>query len=303
MGSDFWWIFDALVIMIAVYLIYSNAKRGLSKVFVLNIGYVIAIFLSGLVAVGASPLLYETIAEPNDVEKIQSVNVTMNFPKVFADVVNSEGIDFTCDPGIVAGYLAAPYTEDFEVELYHYINKRYGSQVTDMTTFQNDLREAYIAAYSAALNEKLPSYVQHNFETAVREEPGLMTELLTVYYRPINSNRDVATDFEHRFGKEPNLELMRIWAFLGSFAVIMIIVALIAAMLKNRIFFNVFRSSEVIYGALLGLAETVGILILFTATVRLIVLLGGGEVLCFNDATIEQTKVFKLLYEHMSFLI
>ena len=40
-------------------------------------------------------------------------------------------------------------------------------------------------------------------------------------------------------------------------------------------------------------------IIMLTMLVRLVVMLGGGDLLCFNDATIERTKLFRYIYNFM----
>ena len=302
MGTEFWWIFDALVVMIAVYLIYSNAKRGLTKVFVLNIGYVTALFLSGLVAVTAGPQLYEATAKTTDLKAFQEIIEKMNVPKVLADAVEGMGYGFRCEESRIERYLESN-PDRYAINLYHYVKDQSGAEINDFTAFTDDLRDAYVKAYSKAMDEKLPAYVRMNFVSQIEEDPGVMTELLAQKYAPNMTSKVLAEDMEERFGQEPNTEILRMFIYVGCFAVIMIIAAVISSLLKNSLFFNVTGSSERVYGALLGLAETICLLILFTIVVRLIVMLGGGETLCFNDPTIERTKIFRLLYDHLNILI
>ena len=303
MDGQLWWIFDGLTILIAVYLIFSNIKRGLTKVFVLNIGYIFAIFLSGLVAVGAAPQLYEYAVQEDNVDKLTEVVESVNLPKVFAAAADEKSLGFHCDPAKIQEYLKTGEADQFADRMYHYLSKNYGQSIGDFTAFEKSLRDAYVKAYGDAMNEKLPQYIRVNFEKQMAEDPNLMTELLAVTYGPKSYAKKTAQAFEERFANELNTEILRMFIYTACFAVIMIISAVIAAAMKNTLFFNVTRASERTYGALLGLAETTALLILFTVLVRMIVLLGGGETLFFNDPTVERSKVFSLLYDHLSFLI
>ena len=44
-------------------------------------------------------------------------------------------------------------------------------------------------------------------------------------------------------------------------------------------------------------------LILLTLLVRLLVMLGGGDLLCFNEPTIRASKIFSFLYNHLDFIL
>ena len=41
MSASLWWLYDLLVMGVFLYVIFSNAKRGLAKVLVISIGYAI----------------------------------------------------------------------------------------------------------------------------------------------------------------------------------------------------------------------------------------------------------------------
>ena len=303
MGTEFWWIFDALVIMIAAYIIYSNIKRGLTRVFVLNIGYVIAIFLSGLVALNAGPLIYQSSVQDSHLEDLEEVVSSVDVPKAMADAVDARRLGFRCDPAKVRDCLSAPHTDQYASLLYEYLNGRYGKQICDFTDFQKMLRESYVYAYTKALDEKLPRYVSKNFAAQIDDNADVMTELLEITYEKYAYTGKIAAEFEKRFCVDPSVEILRMLVFVACFSVIMIIVAVIASLMKNTLFFNATGASERFFGGVLGLSEMLALLILFTILVRLIVLLGGGETLCFNDPTIAESKLFSVLYNHLSMLI
>ena len=42
MDTSFWWIIDAALVLLFVYVIFSNGKRGFTKVVIFCAGYIIA---------------------------------------------------------------------------------------------------------------------------------------------------------------------------------------------------------------------------------------------------------------------
>lgn len=302
MGDQFWWIFDAIVVMIVGYIIFSNAKRGLTKVFVLNIGYVVALLLSAVVAIAAGPLVYESSVETTNITAFEKVNADANFPQLFADAVNAEHFGFNCEKQRVAELLDTDDNSGFVPKLYAYCSRKYGGTFCGPAKFEKLMQDAFTRDYGKAIEEHLPGYVAHNLQKLMAADPKLMTDVLTAYYGS-SSVEAGAKVIEGKIAQAPTLELLRMFTFVCVFTVIMIIVALISAMLKNTLFFNVSTGSERTYGALLGLAETFSMLLLFTILTRVLVLLGNEDILCFNEPTIAATKIFRMLYDNLSFLI
>lgn len=304
MEFQWWLIFDAAVVLIAAYLIFSNARRGLTKVFILNIGYVFAMVLAGLVAVAAGPQIYDLAVRDENVKAFEQVVDEVNIPKVLADAVdNNKSLGFKCDPKQIEEFLRSGNTERYAVNLYHSLNAHFGESIGDFTSFEKLLRDAYLKAVGKAMDEKLPRYVRMNFEQQIAADPDVMAKMLEVSYAPGTYTKKIAETYEAQFGEEPCVEILRMFVYAACFAVIMIIAAVLSAAFKNSLFFNVTQASERTYGALLGIAETVALVILFTILIRVIVMLGGGDILIFNDTIIKESKLFSVLYNNLSALM
>ncbi len=304
MSTTFWWVFDLLVIVTAIYVVAVNAKRGVQKSLVLNIGYVVTTVVASLLAAIAAPTLYQTVAYKNNINGIVTANEHMDFEEVFSEAIDSAKYGFSMERGAMKQILNDSKQNDhFDAALYQYAWQKTGGTVVPMAEFSSVLRKAFTESYGAQLDERLPRYVRMYFDRQAEQDPNLMTSLIAVYYDNSKSSAERADVLEKMFASQPTTEVLQIFIYIIIFSVTMAIIALISAVLQNRIFLNIQNSTDHAVGALIGVIEAAAVLVLLTFVVRLLVLLPGERFLCFNEATIAESKVFSFLYDHISILL
>ena len=304
MSTTLWWIFDIAVILIAVYVIVTNGKRGVTKSFVLAIGYIITTVAASLLAAAAAPVLYHSVAHNNNISGIITANKHMDFPQVFATAITEQEYGFVADSQAVLKILSDPEkNQEFEDALYQYANVKTGGTVAVKSDFDAVLREAFISSYGNQLGDRLPKYVRMYFERQVRQDPGMMRELISTYYNGSMSDEQRAEVLEQAIAAKPTTEVLQIFIYFIIFSVVMVIVAIISAVPQNRMFFNIQNSTDHAVGALLGVLEAGAMLVLLTLLVRLIVLLTGGSTALFNDETIADSILFSFFYNHLDILL
>lgn len=294
MGTDFWWIFDALMIIILAAIVYSNARRGITKVLVMGIGYVLATMAAVFVSAPASEVIYEKVAMDSDIAAFQRVNRKVRLVEMLSGVIDKQHLGFVADRTSVREILAGERNAEFVQQLYDYVNREYGEKAMTEETFETLIKSALIQYYGGLLGEELPEYVRLNFEQKFTEDNRLMPELITKLFAPAPERY-----LEETYAQKPTQQVLQIFVYLILFSIVMVITAIISASLENKLFLNTTYSSERIFGGVIGLVEAISVIIMLTMLVRLVVMLGGGDLLCFNDATIERTKLFRYIYNFM----
>ena len=58
MGSQFWWFYDAFVIACVLLIIFTNAKRGFRKNFIVMIGYAACALIASISSVVLAEPIY-----------------------------------------------------------------------------------------------------------------------------------------------------------------------------------------------------------------------------------------------------
>ena len=296
METGFWWIFDAMVIIAGIFIIYSNARRGVQKVLVMGIGYVIATVCAMFVSVPASEVVYEKVALQSDIAAIQRANKKVRLVELISGVIDQQQLGFVADRTDVREILTGENNREFVHALYQYVNHRYRDQVPFTEEhFSVMLQNAVVNYYGGLLGEELPEYVRLNFTNRVEEEPTLMPELVIRLFATGPEKY-----IEETYSKEPTQHVLQVFVFLILFSVIMVITAIISASLENKLFFNNSYTADHVYGGLIGVIEAFAVILLLTMLVRMVVMLGGGDLLCFNEPTIAQTKIFRYIYFNLT---
>ena len=296
METGFWGIFDAMVIIAGIFIIYSNARRGVQKVLVMGIGYVIATVCAMFVSVPASEVVYEKVALQSDIAAIQRANKKVRLVELISGVIDQQQLGFVADRTDVREILTGENNREFVHALYQYVNHRYRDQVPFTEEhFSVMLQNAVVNYYGGLLGEELPEYVRLNFTNRVEEEPTLMPELVIRLFATGPEKY-----IEETYSKEPTQHVLQVFVFLILFSVIMVITAIISASLENKLFFNNSYTADHVYGGLIGVIEAFAVILLLTMLVRMVVMLGGGDLLCFNEPTIAQTKIFRYIYFNLT---
>ena len=282
MGSHFWWIYDALVLLIFGYVLHSNYKRGMTKVIILSIGYLIAAFAASLIAsFGAKPV-YKSVAQSSNISAVETVNEHVNLAQAFSDAINQGGYGFTCTQADIESILRPPEKKPFDHALYEYACRRNNDTIGPENDFQDVLRKT---------------------GCTMDEADGIIVRMMSIDGVEGACLFKESETIESLFAKQATIEVLRIFLYLIVLSILMVIVAIINSIAQNKLFFNLSNFREHIYGGVFGILEAGVMLILMTIVVRLLVLLGGGKLFCFSNDTINKSVIFKYLYNHLSTLL
>lgn len=303
MTTQFWWVFDTLLVLVVGYFIYSNGRRGVSKVLVMCIGYIVATVAGSLTSAAIAPSLYEIMARESNLEAIVDMNRDFDAAKVLTDAVNAQNYGMDLEKSKTEAFLLPPDTEECITNLYKYIVRKAGYEPVTELQFHYLMRDTFSAYYSDLMLNKLPDYAAANFREALAQDVNVMYALIENTYSATMSAQSAAVYVEDAFVKESTVEVFGIFIYLILFSVIMVFAALIASMLENRIFFNIYPATEHIMGGVIGLIEAGVMVVLLTAGTRLAILLGGNTFLFFNEETVMASKLFSFFYEHLSVLL
>ena len=296
-------ILDVLVVGIFIYVVYSNAKRGFAKVFVFGIGYLVATLLASALSALGAPAFYEGIARDMNVSTVESINNHVDFPSVFTDAINAQQYGPALQSFKVKKVLMDYSNGEFDDRLYEYTVSVCGKDLINKGQFMQLMQKAFINGYGSILRERMPEYVYQSFAERVEENPQLMRDMVREYYDAHHNDTERADKIEALFSEEPTTEVIQIFIFLIMFSVFMVIAAIIASIVQQKVFLNLHAATDRIAGGVVGLLEAGSVLILLTLVVRLIAMLSGGKFLFFNDTDLENTFLFSVLYRNIRMLL
>ena len=296
-------ILDVLVVAIVIYVIYSNAKRGFGKVLVFGIGYVVATLLASAISTIGAPAFYEGVAREANISAVESVNERVNFGQIFTDAINESDLGVRLNGSKVRNQLEDYSNGDFDERLYNYMQSEGGDILVNREQFRELLTKAFIRGYGEKLQEWLPEYVHSAFEKRAKEDPQFMRDMVREFYDDRQSAGERAEKLEDLFSADITTEMIQIFMYLILFSLFMVFAAIIASLVQQKIFFNIKSTTDHVAGAFIGILEAGSMLVLLTLIVRLLVILGAGKFMFFNDSQIENTFLFSILYRNIRLLL
>lgn len=297
------WILDILVVLLIGYVIYSNAKRGFNKVIAFGIGYLVMTVLASVIASAAAPVFYDGVARDSNISALRTANEHVQFPQVFAQAINDQNFGFTAGEKSVEHVLEQYDQGNFDDRLYQYVCSNTADIGVEKAQFEKMMIDTFIESYGKELGERVPEYVIASFTKSAKEDPEIAREIMRTYYDTRKSEDDRAELIEKQFSESATTEVLQIFMYLILFSVFMVLAALIATMLQNKIFFNVTRGADRVMGGIVGLLEAGSLLVLLTLIVRLIVVLGAGKFMFFNDEELNNSFIFSFLYRNIRILL
>lgn len=303
MGSTLWWIFDILVVFIAIHVIISNAKRGMTKVIIMCIGYIAVTLIASLVAGLAAPNLYESVAARTNITALDAINQRTDFDQIFTKALRDQQYGIEINDRVVAQCLTNTDVVPFDQALYDYVNQLSGEPVAPFTDFQEMLCRAFVQGYNTNLSDRLPKYVKMGFEREYLNNLIGMREFIGIWYSNSMSAQAKNEEIERRLCAEPTREVLQIFLYFILFSICMVIIAVISAIAQNSLFFNVTKLTDHIGGAMLGILEAGAMLVLFTLLVRLIIMLSGNGLKIINEDTVFESYIFSHLYNNIGKLL
>lgn len=270
MGTQFWWFYDVLTLTIAAGLLYHAAAKGFNKLIFRFVGAVLA-FLAGFFGSGwlAEPT-YSALFYENT---ISVIGTEYESPEMLPTILTQAQSLYPEE--------TAELTEEALGETI--------AQVKAGGEIPSWLPEAIGAAADHALESKLSLTPDQDLQTLFAENPQLLQEIMAA--------EAPAEMLEQTHYRPFYLDVIRMALFLLLEAVVLIITGIIAAMIGDPEQLMHIRRCNKLLAVPAGLIQVFCVLVTFTVAVKLIVIATDDMMLLFNQATIEETKLFKLLYE------
>lgn len=305
MGTSLWWVFDLVAFLIVLHVIISNTKRGVSKVIIMCIGYIIVTLAASLLSAAAAPNLYSSVASQTNITALETANRQTDLKGAFTKTLNDRKYGYDFDAKYVEKCLLASVDPDtpFDKALFDHAKLMTGDDVDTFEHFQQVLMDSFVAEYGAHLGERLPKYVRMDFERSCENNPQKMYEITAILYDPSKTSLNRAEVLEHMLCEKPTQEILQIFLYFIIFSILMVLVAVISAIASKNIFFNLGKVSEHFFGGVLGLFEAASFMVLMTLLVRMIIMLSGNTMKILNEETVNSSMLFSFLYRNISKLL
>lgn len=297
MGTQFWWFYDAAAAAIILVALFIAARKPLSATisslaaFVL--GLVVALSASGSI----SESIYENTIKNSNSEKLEKTLEDESIVYKTKDYIESLGYNVVVKEEKLEEIFseAGSSRTDVYSALYKYTNNINGRVVDTQEAFTVKMTEGFAEIISSIVSDNLSSYAAETAAEKVMSEPESIGEFLALSQQEYMT--DAAEYIEENYTSSAYIDLIK----LLSFIILLIVIAAAVKLFAHAVIGKEANSSrmsigEHICGGFAGIF--VGIVIVFAAAVivRIYTILGSGEMLFFNEKVIDETLLFRYVY-------
>jgi uncharacterized membrane protein required for colicin V production len=290
LGSQFAWFFDAVTGALILIFIYVGGKRGFVRSFLMIAGYFLSLVAAYYVSRAAAPVIYDKLLSERIVsaieEKIENINVADEVKKA----LNLESMGVTLEDEEVKSVVENS-SGNLGEEIRQYILQKTGVDISQNEIMEN-LKKVFNENIYGAYIKALPGYMTKT-SSAEYSDSGLISSAMKAF---ASGKTDAARYIEQTVVKGSIIAVLEPVLFILVFTIAMIAVKIVTRLFSvvNKVPF--IGTVNSIFGALLGAAEALLVIYIIAVIINIVIYLSGSEMIVFNDETIQNTYLFKYIY-------
>lgn len=294
MGTQFAWFYDAVAAALLLIFLYAGGKRGLIRSVLMVIGYILAVFAAQFVSKTAAPILYEKFAQEKIVsiieENIENINITNEIKKV----LGFETLGITVEDEEIKNIISSN-SGDLSEDIRLFISEKTGGVEVPKADIDEKLNTAFNSSFISSFIDTLPGDIAEAFSAYFQQGSQKISETIKVL---TTSSADAAKYIEINIVRNSILPIIRLLIFILVFTFAVIVVKMITRLFSgfNRV--PLAGPVNMLLGAVLGLAEGLAVLYLISLILHALIILSGDSMIVFNNQTIQNTYLFKFIYNY-----
>lgn len=297
MGTQFWWFYDIIVAAVVLVCMFVSGRKGAMNAITTFVAYILAAGIAISVSAGISSALAGSTIKDSNVKKLEN---TLGETKFTAEVGSYiEGLEYGVKVDKKKLDLIYNGNKSYDDEIFKYVNTKKGKKVEeDPQKFYDKLHEGYAQIMKKIVAADMNKYASEYAAKQVREHPDKFNNIIPLLIDK-ESKTPAAKKIADEYTQEPYNRITRLLTFI----ILFVLLLAIALYLTHTMLGNGYHAMTLpahVGGALIGIPK--GFVLCFAAAVavRLFVLLGSDEMLFFNFKAVDQTYIFKYLYNYVA---
>lgn len=294
MGTQFWWFYDVAVAAILLICIFVSGKKGFIKAAFTAAACIIAVFAASAVSSGMSRNLYKNTVRSGNIKKLEKNIRSDTFAVEYADYLESMGYIITVNSDKLKEVLLSD--GDIDRALCSYVNNINARKVENAEAVLTEkIHEGYAVVMSDIISQSLNKFAAETAADKIRNDSSGVQEIIRLM-SDSESRYKAAVYIDDNYTADAYETIFGLAGFTVIYiAIFRLIVCSIDSFTKNRKINKKSISSHII-GGLTGVVTGVAMILVAAVTVRLWAVIGGNEMLFFNDEATDKTYMFRYFY-------
>lgn len=297
MGTEFWWIYDAAIVVFALIMIIISAKRGFSKILLVVFSCVLSIVISIATNESLSPFIYKNVYQGSNRRAINRSFEEFYAGEEIAKIIEDMDYNVRANEDKINNVIEDEKTE-FHKRLYRYVCNANGIEVDTLENFTAEFDKRFSDMLFNMLSENIQKGYLGGIEDLAQQPDKVEDIVRLIKFEPDEGVPSAIGKYiEENCLREDSTQIISIIAFAIVYIFFMIIFRLFTIYLNNiKVISKLGGKSEGFFGALLGGVNAAADLIIISLIVKFAVVISRGEKFLLNEDVIEKTYIFKYLY-------
>ncbi len=293
MGEKFAWFFDVALICVLLICIYNGGRKGFVKSIILLIGYVVSMVGGFLITSALSPIVYEKLVQPR-VEKVVEKRIdNINIISEIKSAFKAQNINITISDDEIQTLIEKD--GDIAKNFADFAKQK------DPTLPNSSLESNFNDVFSKnvvldSIKDKVPDSVYNEVKKYLDNSKNSINNIIKALNNP--SKEKGAKELTEIVVEPFVLTIIKIIVFIIAFSLLMFVVRFVSTVLsKSMNMVPLVGPLNTFLGGALGFAQGAIIIIVAVLVIKLLVSLTNNQILVFNTDTIEETYIFKHIYD------
>lgn len=281
-------IFDIGTILIILVCVLVNAKRGFAKIFISILGYILAIVLGSIVSDAFAEPIYNSVLKSQTINNVQEVLGEHDVSTSISDRITQDTYGVKISDEKLKNIISS------SDGMYNAINGTNGNELLSKDKIVNLIAESIEDEISEPLQSILPSSVVEYMMNSIKSNSDTLYSTASVL---VQDDANPAEYIEQTFVRPILIYIIKMSVFFIVFFIVMIMVKMMSKSMENKDSTpTIVTSTNKLLGALLGFIGAIILLLIISIVLKFLVSVNGGVSEILNEDTIQNTKIFKYIY-------
>ncbi len=290
--SSLAWFYDVFAIGLILAMLYIGAKKGFVKTVLILVSYIVALIGGYLIADPMSVAIYDKFVADKAYELVDENYEKIDVKGLIKNQIQAQGYDIEIDDEALDEALTKG--GDLYENLSDFLAQS-GIEESAQNVKEEILSEIDAKKIMQTFGDAVPSEVISIVNNVANTSKENVTEIVTVL---ANGEKQEGVEIIMDKLVDPVVKgVIKLVIWIIAFFILLIIATILVNIISGTIkFVPLVGSLNTILGAILGALEGILILVVICVVIKLAIVLTSGDVMFINEETINETKLFKLIY-------
>jgi hypothetical protein len=293
MGEQFWWFYDVIVVATMLVCAFVTVKKGLMRSAISIVGYVFAVGIALSISSSVADTFYNNSVRNSNVKKLDFNISNSDFYMELSSYLENLGYDVNVE--IPKLETICNKESDVDEKIYQYLNNINNKEVDPKGIFMDKLHEGYATLIRDLVSKQLSEYSAEYAAEQIRKDSSGIHEYMKLVSDP-DYKRPAAEFIVDNYLEKPYKSQVKLICLMMFIIVFIVITIFIESSFKNKDHTEENLVTKAMSG-IIGLFKGAVIVYLIAVMVRLYVILGSNKMLFFNYEAIENSYIFKFVYD------